>query len=196
MVEKFENDPKLGIVAFDVRNFFSYEEAASMQIVSNSTATTESYAMGFNGAGAGVRKDVFEKAGYYPGEFFLYCNEQDLSLRVLDAGFTIKFFSDVVSYHKYSPVNRTSTRAPFFYCRNSFWLIWKNYPLFSCFFATLKLGWLVAYHSFEQRTTIYLRAQLAALKGAWMIGKLRKPVSPELAKSFRAPLELAFAFYR
>jgi GT2 family glycosyltransferase len=197
MVEKFEADPELGIVAFDVRNYFSYDEVAKESGETDTvTATTENYSMGFNGAGAGVRREVFEKAGYYPGEFFLYMNEPDLSLRTLQAGFKIKFFSDVVSYHKFSPANRASWRAPFYYCRNSFWLLWKNYPLGQAAMLTVKLGQLVAYHSIEQRTTVYLKAFAAAVFGIGRIIKLRSPVRPSLAREFRAPLELAFTFYR
>lgn len=197
MVSKFEADPQLGIVAFDVRNYFSYDEVADRSPAPpEDTATTESYPMGFNGAGAGVRRTVFERVGYYPAEFFLYWNEQDLALRVLDAGYSIRFFSDVVSYHKYSPANRASWRAPFYYCRNAYWLVWKNYPLGKAVALTLELGRRVVYHSLEQRTWIYLRATLAALIGMVRIARLRRPVRAELAQRFRAPVELSFTFFR
>lgn len=195
MVGKFEADPSLGIAAFDVRNYYSYDEVAGRG-VEEGGGTTESYVMGFNGAGAGVRRRVFEEAGYYPGEFFLYWNEQDLSLRVLDLGWKIRFFPDLVSYHKYSPVNRASARAPFYYCRNAFWLVWKNYPLDMALALTLRLCRLVVFHGLEQRTTVYLKALRAALAGAPRIARLRRPVGRKLAASFRAPLELSFTFYR
>jgi GT2 family glycosyltransferase len=194
MVSKFEADPSLGIVAFDVRNYYSYDEVTKEQVKSR-TATAEGYILGFNGAGAGIRKAVFEEVGYYPGEFFLYWNEQDLSLRAFDAGWKVVWFPDVISYHKYSPRNRASWRAPFYYCRNAFWLVWKNYPLKECIVLTIKLGVLVVRHTFEQRTTVYLKALLAAVKGGNAILLLRKPVKPEIAKRFRAPVELSFTFY-
>lgn len=197
MVEKFRADPALGIVAFDVRNYYSYDRVAAIPKHDDSdSSTTERYRMGFNGAGAGVRQEVFRKAGYYSGEFFLYWNEQDLSLRAMDAGYGIRFFSDVVSYHKFSPTNRSSRRAPYYYCRNAFWLVWKNYPWIQAWRLTLTLGRLVAYHSLEQKTTVYLEAMLAAMRGAGRIARLRKPVKKEICQSFRAPLELSFTFFR
>lgn len=195
MVNKFRDDPKLGVVAFDVRNYYSYDDVAEDGPEEDS-ATTEDYLMGFNGAGVGMRREVFEQAGCFPEEFFLYWNEQDTAIRILDAGWKIKFHADVVAYHKYSPANRASWRAPFYYCRNAFWLVWKNYPLADALRRTVRLGRLVAYHSVEQKTWVYVKAALSAISGVFMIARLRKPVRPEVAKTFRAPLELSFTFYR
>jgi GT2 family glycosyltransferase len=195
MVDKFENDCKLGIAAFDVRNCPSYERVA-LDAGKDDGSADEPYLMGFNGAGAGVRKAVFKDVGYYPGEFFLYWNEQDLSLRALNAGWKVKHFSDVVSFHKYSRANRASWRAPFFYCRNAFWLVWKNYPLIQAFSTTLRLGRLIIHHSLEQRTTIYFKAMISAMANVGKIAPLRNPVNGEIARKFRAPIELSFTFYR
>ncbi len=198
MVKKFEHDDQLGIVAFDVRNYYNYDNVAIFDESQRekNTVTTEGYLMGFNGAGVGVRREVFEEAGYYPEDFFLYMNEPDFAIRVLQAGYTIKFFSDIVSYHKFSPSNRTSWRAPFYYCRNSFWLVWKHYPLKFAILYTVKLVCLVTYHSVEQHTFIYLKAMLAALWKVVHIAKIRNPVSPKLVRDFRPSFELAFTFYR
>lgn len=195
MVEKFAADPRLGIAAFDVRNYFSYDEVAK-DVAPAAGATGENYLMGFNGAGAGARKSVLAEAGWYPGEFFLYWNEQDLALRVLKLGYAVKFFPDLVSYHKYSPKNRSSERAPFFYCRNAFWLVWKNYPFARAAALTLYLCRLVAEQTVVQRTTVYLKAAFHALFGVRAIAGKRSPVSPELAGNFRAPLALSFTFFR
>ncbi|MDK2810643.1 MAG: hypothetical protein PWR27_1352, partial [Petroclostridium sp.] len=197
MVERFEKDPMLGIVAFDVRNYFSYDETNKKENISKDTsAATDKYFMAFNGAGAGVRKEIMEKVGYYPEEFFLYWNEQDLSFRVLDAGYKIEFFSDIVSYHKYSPVNRVSWRAPFFYTRNAFWLLWKNYPMSMLVPLTFRLIYQVFYYSLEQATTIYLKALWSAVKDIKMIKGKRKPVHMHIAKNLRIPFEVSFTFYR
>lgn len=198
MVTKFERDTKLGIVAFDVRNYTSYDDVCTdnAQSPDATTANSGKYLMSFNGAGAGVRREVFEKAGYYPGEFFLYWNEQDLAFRVFNAGYKIEFFPDVVSYHKYSPENRASWRAPFYYTRNAFWLIWKNYPLQDLFQLTLRMIYMVLYYTLEQQTPIYLKALWAAFYHSDKVIPLRNPVQPSITKRLRAPLELSFTFYR
>jgi len=197
MVDKFKNDEKLGIVAFDVRNYFSYDETnKKIEERKNTSAAIQKYLMAFNGAGAGARKDVIEQVGFYPEEFFLYWNEQDLSFRVLDAGYKIEFFSDIVSYHKYSPANRASWRAPFYYTRNAFWLLWKNYPMTMVIPITFRLIYLVFYYSLEQYTTVYLKAMFSAIFNVKQIKDKRKPVKKYIAENLRIPFDVSFTFYR
>lgn len=198
MAACFEADPLLGIVAFDVRSYSSYDDVCTTDSTGQGDieAASARYLMGFNGAGAGVRKQAFERAGYYPDEFFLYMNEMDLSLRVMDAGYRIASFADIVAYHKNSPVNRTSWRAPFFYTRNTFWVIWKNYPWRFLVPKTGALCYHVLYFSLEQRTLIYLKALWDAIRNIEKIVPLRRPITHTLAASVRFPLTLSFTFYR
>ena len=194
MVQKFLENPKLGVCAFDVRNADDYDQVAK---TSNSTSITQSsYSTGFNGAGAGVRKELFKKVGFYPGEFFLYMNEADCSLRIRDLGYEIRFFPDLIAYHKMAAKNRNSWRAPFYYTRNSFWLIWKNYPTSTALKETISLISLCFYHSMEQITFIYIKALFSAF---WNISKIagkRFPVKKEVVNEMRIPLHLCFTFYR
>lgn len=198
MVQKFQADDQLGVVAFDVRNYFHYDDVNKMeeQPEPDTKAEAKDYTLAFNGAGAGVRKDIFKKVGYYPEEFFLYWNEQDTALRILDAGYSIRFFSDVISYHKYSPKNRASWRAPYYYTRNMFWLIWKNYPMDMALKLTLKSIYDCLYYSLEQRTTIYVKALYAALIGISNLKGKRKAVDREIAGNLRIPFYVSFTFYR
>ena len=152
--------------------------------------------MSFNGAGAWVRADVFRRVGYYPEEFFLYNNELDTAFRVWDAGYTIRSFPDIVGYHKHSPINRNSWRAPFFYTRNAFWVVWKNYPIRPAFRVTLELIFRCFYHSLEQRTWIYLKAMWSAFARIGQLMGKRKPVHPDIVRRLRVPVNINFTFYR
>ncbi len=199
MVDKFEADERLGVVAFDVRNFYSYDDIKKKDKKPDTVTkapASQFYLMSFNGAGAGVRSSMFRKIGCYPEEFFLYNNELDSSFRVWDAGYKIEFFPDVVAYHKYSPKNRASWRAPYYYTRNAFWTVWKNYPLDMAISTTLKLIYFCFYYSMEQKTVVYLRALFSAFR---KIGKLkgkRKPVQRSIAQNLRVPWNVNFTFYR
>ena len=197
MVEKFEKDEKLGMVAFDVRNFYNY--TVTMEEVKENTDTkaeAKDYLMAFNGAGAGVRRDLLEAVGFYPEEFFLYWNEQDTAFRILDSGYKIQFFSDVVSYHKYSPKNRASCRAPLYYTRNAFWLIWKNYSLGASIKLTFKMIMDCFYYSMEQKTWIYLKASFLAFKDYKALKGKRKPVDKYIENNLRIPFNVSFTFFR
>ena len=194
MVQKFSENPKLGVCAFDVRNADDYDHVA--QTSSSASTSQSSYSTGFNGAGAGVRKEIFKKVGFYPGEFFLYMNEADCSLRIRDLGYEIRFFPDLIAYHKMAAKNRKSWRAPFYYTRNSFWLIWKNYPVSTALKETLSLSFRCFYHSMEQLTFIYIKALFSAFWNISKIGGKRFPVKEEVVNEMRIPLNLCFTFYR
>lgn len=197
MVHHFEEDAKLGVVAFDVRNYYKYDEVANTTVEEiASKAEAEDYYMSFNGAGAGIRRELFEEIGFYPEEFFLYWNEQDTAFRVWDKGYKVIFFGDIVSYHKYSPKNRESWRAPYYYTRNAFYLVWKNYP---AAMAWKKTGYLIfksLFSAMEQHSFVYVKAMFAALFGMKRIKGKRKPVSMDVAVKLRTPLDTAFTFFR
>jgi GT2 family glycosyltransferase len=162
MVEEFEKDDKTGIIAFDVRNYYDYKDISENISSSLMGKNKPKYLMGFNGAGAGFRKSLFDKIGGYPEEFFLYWNEMDLAIRVLNSSYKIVEFSDIISFHKYAPSNRTSTRGPFYYTRNLYWIYWKYFPFQQSLFKTIRLIFYSILHSFEQNTFIYIKASLSA----------------------------------
>lgn len=198
MVQRFEQDESLGAIAFDVRNFYHYDEIsilAEEQPLERYSSPSKYY-MSFNGAGVGVRASLFRRIGYYPEEFFLYNNEMDSAFRILNEGYRIEFHADIIAYHKYSPINRDSWRAPYYYVRNAFWLIWKNYPLDMVIKYTTLMVYKCLYASFEQRTWIYLKAMASAFINIKKLKQKRKPVQRIIAKKLRVPFDVFFTFYR
>jgi len=195
MVEAFESDEALGVVAFDVRNAATHGKP-SASATQASTREPPRYQMSFNGAGFGIRRELFQRIGWYPGEFFLYWNEQDTAFRVLAAGYRIETFPGIVAYHKFSPRNRASERAPFYYTRNAFWMVWKNYPLDLALITSWRLLFRCLFHGFEQGTTVYLRALWSAFAQVKALRGKRRPVSREIVRGARVTFELAFTQYR
>ncbi|KWT95095.1 glycosyltransferase family 2 protein [Candidatus Magnetominusculus xianensis] len=193
MIDKFNRYPAIGIISFTVKDYSTFKDSPDVTDSNEQEpAFSDDYIMSFHGAGAGVRREVLKKAGGYPEEFFLYFNETDMALRVWNAGFRIESFPDIVCFHKSSQINRTSTRGPFYYTRNIFWVIWKNYPGVLMWKATLLMLYYVFYYSFEQRTLIYIRALFDAVINA---GKItRSPI--QIAKRFRMHYKTPFTMYR
>ncbi|MCI4624371.1 MAG: glycosyltransferase family 2 protein [Candidatus Magnetoovum sp. WYHC-5] len=198
MVEKFQGDALLGVVAFDVRDFKDYKDYNEAYTIktTNQSQQLQNYLMSFHGAGAGVRQKILEKLGGYPDEFFLYFNETDLALRIWNEGYKIESFPDVIAFHKSSHVNRYSKRAPFYYTRNLFYIIWKHYPVDMMWIKTLQVLYYVFYHTLDQKTTVYIVALLDAIKNYMTIRKKRKPVKRHIAKKLRIHLESPFLMYR
>ncbi len=194
MVGAFRRKPEVGVVAFDVRSFHSYREnQEKAPPVEESPAT---YQMGFNGAGVAIRRRVLEEVGGYAEEFFLYWNEQDLAIRILEAGYRILHSPALVSFHKYSPTHRQNRRGPFYYTRNLYWVIWKHLPLPRMACDTLRLLFLTLFHTLEQRTTVYLEATWSAFFDGSRAWRKRRPISRKLAKRLRISPQLAFILFR
>ncbi|MBF0471923.1 MAG: glycosyltransferase family 2 protein [Gammaproteobacteria bacterium] len=196
MVSRFERDPTLGVVAFAVRNLSGFAGEAYKRHREGGEAAGCGEQYSFNGAGFGVRRDLFQRIGWYPEEFFLYWNEQDTAFRLLAAGYRIENCPDIVALHKFSPRNRSSERAPFFYTRNAFWLIWKHYPLDLALLTTLRLLFHVVLHSLEQRSLVYLRAAVAAWRGVSVVAAKRKAVARQSVLKARISYENIFTQFR
>ncbi len=198
MIEEFEKDKTIGIIAFDVRNYNSYNQVSKQDENKEQEKKTDKkrYLMGFNGAGAGIRKQLIDKIGGYPDEFFLYWNEMDLSIRVLNEGYKILWVNDIISYHKYSPKNRDSQRGPFYYTRNLYWIILKYFPLFKGIGKILKLLYYSVYFGLEQKTVIYLKASFNAIFNSKIAFKNRKKIKKEIIENIRIEYRLPFIIYR
>jgi GT2 family glycosyltransferase len=60
----------------------------------------------YAGGAHAVKREVIEKLGYYPDDFFYGMEEYDLSYRILDAGYSIVYSDKIVMLHKESPLGR------------------------------------------------------------------------------------------
>ena len=114
----------------------------------------------FAGCGNIIVKEAFDKAGAFPTDFFYGMEEYDLSYRVLDAGYTIKYIASIVLLHKESPegrqtksdklrgmwVNKTKVAWRYlpFYCYFSTAIMWSMFFLLNSKFDLLGFinGWV------------------------------------------------------
>ena len=60
----------------------------------------------FAGGAHAIKRDVIEKLGQYPDDFFYGMEEYDLAYRILDAGYSIVYSDKIVMLHKESPLGR------------------------------------------------------------------------------------------
>lgn len=99
----------VGIVSFKVL----YYETLQMQINAlphkqfySYKDRLEFFTYYFAGGAHAIKRDVLKEVGNLPAEFFYGMEEYDLSYRVLDNGYCIKYDSSVVMLHKESPSGR------------------------------------------------------------------------------------------
>lgn len=83
----------------------------------------------FMGGGAIFRKRTLEEVGYFDADFFIYCCEFELAIRILshNSAYKMKHFTDIIGYHQLAATNLRSSRRAFYELRNSLWIIWKYF---------------------------------------------------------------------
>ncbi len=64
----------------------------------------------YAGGAHAIKRDVIEKLGQYPDDFFYGMEEYDLAYRILDAGYSIVYSDKIVMLHKESPLGRKSKK--------------------------------------------------------------------------------------
>ena len=64
----------------------------------------------FTGAAHLMKKELFEKTGFYPSDFFYGMEEYDLSFRIINSGYSLAFDADVKVFHKESPKGRLANK--------------------------------------------------------------------------------------
>ncbi|MBU0946540.1 MAG: glycosyltransferase [Proteobacteria bacterium] len=82
----------------------------------------------FVGCGFAIRRELFEQIGWYPGKFFIYQNEIDVSFKVRQRGYEIYYHPDCRVIHRGIPSERPGWRCVYYPTRNTIWLIQEYYP--------------------------------------------------------------------
>lgn len=151
VVESFEADPTLGALAFRILNFYTgnddemcwdYPEAL------RPFADREFEVTRYIGAGHALRRAVFYGAGRYDESLFFAGEERDLSYRILNLGYRIKYAPHLAVRHKVLPGQRVRWDAGRYY-----------YTVRNILYSDFKFG----------KSPLYLAKSVAALtlKGAF-----------------------------
>lgn len=90
----------------------------------------EHYTYQFNGGACAIKKEVLNKVGYFPADFYRQGEENDLALKILDAGFSILHYPPAIVYHERVSINRNNKLFMFYGCRNELYTVIRRYPLF------------------------------------------------------------------
>lgn len=136
MVDRFSQEDDLGIV------FTRVEDADTGRAYrpgyGSAYVEDEFYTWRFHGCAAMIRREAIDKAGYYlPEEFFRAAEENDLAVRVLDAGYNVLYLPAAVAHHKLSPRARDTGEIVLLTVRNNLRVAWKLYPVGRALLLTL-----------------------------------------------------------
>jgi GT2 family glycosyltransferase len=154
LVEAMEAHPAAAMCASQVRLYGSeLLDSAAMLVAADGSSkqrghgeparlyTGSGEALLPSGSAAIYRRAAFEQAGGFDEDFFLYCEDTDLGLRLRRAGWTCRYAPGALVEHRYSQsAGRASPLKAYLVERNRLFTILKNYPardLVQAFLASL-----------------------------------------------------------
>ena len=76
-----------------------------------------------------IKKEVMDKVGYFPSDFFRQAEASDMALRLIDAGYSILYYPKAVVYHEKALFNRNEKLYMFYGCRNELFTVIRKFPL-------------------------------------------------------------------
>ena len=138
-IDKFREIPKLGIISFKTIDMPS---GFTPQLKFEKGKTEKELKEGievkiFRGGGFMIRKDIFESVGGFPEDFFWVGEESDLAFRIINAGYEIRYFPELMVIHRASPKNRILSKKTYYETRNLIWLYWKYSPIIMALLKTI-----------------------------------------------------------
>ena len=177
LIETFQSDPSIGIISMGVRYIEKYD--------ASEPRNEKWYEVGcFRGTASAVRKKMIDEIGDYPHDYFLYHEEQHLSIRAMSAGYKIVQRLSSFVWHPFI-AGGAGTRLDFYRYRNTMLIVIDLFP-----------GWYMVKYLFLRvgsnalvslrRGTFY--KYLAAVASVlWRLPRIlikRQPCSAEAVKKY------------
>jgi GT2 family glycosyltransferase len=102
------------------------------------------YTYYYAGGAHAIRKEVLERVGYYPEDFFYGMEEYDLGYRIIEKGYAIQYNDNIVMLHKESPLGRkpASEKLKMMWVNKSK-VAWRHLP--KIYFYSTALLWSLKY---------------------------------------------------
>jgi GT2 family glycosyltransferase len=148
-------------------------------VVTTSTAAPTSTlqpAFGFSSAGVLFSRDALLSIGVYDPELFLFTNELHWTARALEMGWRLLKCDEACVIHRAVPLQRSSIRHAFYYCRNLLLFTLRHAPATEVREQLARQLADVGAFSLLHGTRVYLKAA----REAWRMSTSRQPERPRL----------------
>jgi len=119
----------------------------------------EKQIIGACGAAMFIRRNLFERVGYFDKFYFAYYEDLDFSIRTWLVGYKVNFVSQAIVYHRYRPF-RKDIFNEYIDHRNRLRMMLKNMPL-------LTLLWMLPKSLYTDIKSIYIHLRGKRLKLAY-----------------------------
>lgn len=133
VIERFSREDSLGIIGFKILNAFTKTLDLSSWVYQKNKikeSENEFYTYTFAGGSCAIRKELFNRIGFYWDILFFSWEEMDLSLRAINSDYNIIFAPNMIAYHRISQEKRKF--QSFNEClrlRNNLWVLWRCMPI-------------------------------------------------------------------
>ncbi|PIE67707.1 MAG: glycosyltransferase [Deltaproteobacteria bacterium] len=125
IIDRLDRSPRVGVVACRIQ----YPDGKVFRTWHLPDTDRPGLSMAFVGCGFAIRRDLFERIGWFPERFFLYQNEIETAIRVLRSGFEIQYEPSCRVIHRESASGRTTWRQVYYPTRNTIWIVRRYFNL-------------------------------------------------------------------
>ncbi len=145
IVNRFNNAPDIGALTCKILSPITKELDHNSWIFTEKNKVdqdVEFLSFSINEGGVAIRKEVFDQVGLF-SEFLFFGREgEELSLRILDAGYQIYYFPQAFVYHRGSQRKRVpGSQDEYYNLRNCLYIYYIRYPWWMLAgFVPLKIG--------------------------------------------------------
>jgi GT2 family glycosyltransferase len=182
-LREFKTDSQLGCLSGRVLNYYTKHDWGFENYGLSDAWQEKSFFMStFAGCAAVIKKEVIDKVGGYPTEYFLYWNELALGAAIINAGYKIKYVPTLTAYHKVAEAQRPGARHYYYMTRNGYWYFWTYYPFNLAVRHTLAHFYVSLRDLVEnprlllEDPLLFLKASADTLKGLVTVVKKREPI--------------------
>ena len=170
--------------------------------------------LAFSGCACLINREALKQAGYFDENFFAYCEDTDLSLRIIQTGWDIITEPKAKVTHYYSRTGGAfSLKKVFWIERNHYWVAIKNFPMPLLIALPFVTGWRFIYqvyalaskrgkiatfvsgNGFVDVARTILGANVAAIAGATAAFKARASMKGKQCRTGAEMLRLIFDFH-
>ncbi len=199
MVSEMDSGPRVGMCASSIRIHGSERlDSAGMSICLDGSSKqrggsmppssfTRSEDVLFPSACAALyRREMLEEVGMFDSDFFVYCEDTDLGLRAVWAGWQCRYAAGAMVAHRYSWTAQPYSALKARYVeRNRLWVALKNFPLL--------LLLLVPFVSIARYVFQFLYALAGKGSAAGFLSRTTNPPASPLVKFARLGSSVAEA---
>lgn len=103
LAKKFTKFPKLNAAAFRMYDPKNKKRVWAAVRIKEGGSREKGYQSTFGGGMWAVRRKIFKEVGSFNPDFFVYVDEWEYLIRLWKKGYAVRYFPDLIGYHKEAP---------------------------------------------------------------------------------------------